>query len=301
MIKYIRETLTYSIRNVIINIKFIILFWFTNSIFALLLSIPIYNLLLNDLKNSLLSDKLNLGFDYFWYIQFRNLYKTSLDQVPWAIFVVVGVYTIIQTFYLGGLIAVFNQIKKNHYIDFFYGSVRYFYRFFKVLLVSLFFYFLVFKVNDLLENFIANLFSDTEYKMAEFILMFLRYGLLIFFIGLISIISDYTKISLALKDKNNVIKEIIYSINFIKNNFSIVFLVFMFIALLGALGSIIYNLIIIEIPRTPYYFLILSFIFQQMLVIFRLLIRMLFCSSEVILYKDLAAEIVTQLDNERDE
>lgn len=301
MMKYIQEILTYSVRAVIINIKFVILFWFTNSIFAFLLSIPIYNLLLNNLKNSLLSDKLNLGFDFFWYIQFRNLYEIPLEQIPWAIFTVVGIYTIIQTFYLGGLISVFNQIKKNHFVDFFYGGVKYFYRFFKVLLISILFYFIAFKINNLLGNFITLLFSNTEYKMTEFILRFLSYTLLIFFIGLISMVSDYTKISLALRNKNKAIKEIMSSINFIKNNFKIIFSVFVFIAFLGAFGSIIYNLVVIEIPRTPYYFLILSFIFQQMLIIFRLLIRMLFCASEVILYKDLAAEIVIPLDNEREE
>ncbi|MEJ5350905.1 MAG: hypothetical protein WHS65_04865 [Melioribacteraceae bacterium] len=298
MIKSINEILINSIRAVSHNLKFVILFWFTNTAFAVVLSVPIYNLLLNDLKNSLISDKLNFGFDYFWYLQFRNLYQIPLDQIPWAIYTVAGIYTIIQTFYLGGLISVFNQFNKNHFVDFFYGGVKYFFRFFKVLLVSVIFYSIAFLLNDLLGDLITIVFRNTEFMKIEFIIRFLRYTFLLFLIGIITLISDYSKISLALKDKTKVFQEIIYASNFIKNNFSIVFLVFLFIAFLGALGPVVYNLIVIEIPRTPYYFLAISFFLQQMLIIFRLLIRMLFCSSEVILFKDLAAGVVQTEEKE---
>lgn len=298
MIKSINEIIINSIRAVSHNLKFVILFWFTNTAFAVVLSVPIYNLLLNDLKNSLISDKLNSGFDYFWYLQFRNLYQIPLDQIPWAIYTVAGIYTIIQTFYLGGLISVFNQFNKNHFVDFFYGGVKYFFRFFKVLLVSVIFYSIAFLMNDLLGDLITVVFRNTEFMKTEFIMRFLRYTFLLFLIGIITLISDYSKIALALKDKTKVLQEIIYASNFIKNNFSIVFLVFLFIAFLGAVGSIVYNLIVIEIPRTPYYFLAISFFLQQMLIIFRLLIRMLFCSSEVILFKDLAAGIVQTEEKE---
>ncbi len=298
MIKSINEILVNSIRAVNHNLKFVILFWLTNTVFAIVLSVPIYNLLLNDLKNSLISDKLGSGFDYFWYLQFRNLYEIPLDQIPWAVFTVAGIYSIIQTFYLGGLISVFNQLNKNHYVDFFYGGVKYFFRFFKVLLVSIIFYYIAFLLNDLIGDLITIAFRNTELVKTEFLIRFLRYTFLLFLIGIITLISDYSKVALALKDKIKVIQEIIYASKFIRDNFSIVFFVFLFIALLGALGSIVYNLIVIEIPRTPYYFLIISFILQQMLIIFRLLIRMLFCSSEVVLFKDLAADFIQTVEKE---
>ncbi len=292
MIKNIREILISATRVLIYNIKFVILFWLTNFLLALVLSIPFFNLLLNNLGKSLLSDRLNQGFDYLWYIQFRNLYEVPLNQIPWVIYTVAGIYIIIQTFYSGGLISVFNQYRKNHFVDFFYGGVKYFYRFFKVLLISLIFYSVLFIVNNIANNIITDLFNNSEHIVLEFIIRFLRYVFLLFFIGIITLVSDYTKVSLVLKNKNKVIKEIFSTILFIKDNFTIVFYVFLLVAILGAVGTILYNLIVITIPRTPYYFLAFSFILQQMLIIFRLLIRMLFCSSEVVIYKDLAANIV---------
>ena len=65
------------------------------------------------------------------------------------------------------------------------------------------------------------------------------------------------------------------------------------VAVFGAIGAIIYNLVRVTIPETPFYFLIVSFILQQMLIIFRLLIRMLFYSTEVILFNDLIAEVIS--------
>ena len=92
--------------------------------------------------------------------------------------------------------------------------------------------------------------------------------------------------------KNSAIISIKKAILTIKNNFNSIFTIFVIISITGAIGAVIYNAIGRFIPRTPYYFLVLTFIMQQMLVIFRLLIRMLFFSSEVLIYKDKSAEII---------
>ncbi|MFA3781733.1 hypothetical protein ABRY23_01560 [Melioribacteraceae bacterium 4301-Me] len=279
-----------SIRAVIYNSKFILLFWAFNALMALVLSVPIFYILTDNLSRSLINDKLMSGFDYTWYIQFQNLYKLHIEQMPLSIAFVVGIYTLVQTFFLGGLISIFNLPQKNLYVDFFYGGVKYFYRFTKVLLVTLIFYTFVFLIIDWLGNLISTIFADSENELFEFVLRLLTYLLLIFFIGIITIISDYSKVSLAINDKKEAIKGIFTAIKFIKNNFNIAFIFFLIVAILGATGAVLYNFIEKEIPRTPGYFLILSFVLQQMLIIFRLYIRMLFASTEVSLYKDLSAE-----------
>ena len=113
-----------------------------------------------------------------------------------------------------------------------------------------------------------------------------------FFIGIVTIVSDYSKISLAVRDKTQILREIYYVMVFLKNNFNKVFATFLIVAIIGAFGAIVYNIIGRFIPRTPFYFLILIFILQQMLIIFRLLVRMLFYSTQVSLYKDLSADTI---------
>lgn len=292
MIPYIKNILVHGFRAVFYNYKIVFLLWIFNAASAVVLTLPFLEMLLDNLGRSLISDQLSVNFDYMWYVQLRNLYSMQFTQLPLSIIGVVAIYTLLQTFFLGGFIAIFNTPEKNHIVDFFYGGVKYFYRFVKVLFASLIFYVVAFKINDYLGDLIRLIFRNSENIKLEFVLLALRYILLVFFIGVINIITDYSKVSLALQDKTNAIKEMYSAILFIKNNFNKVFITFLIVAIIGAMGAIVYNIVGKFIPRTPYYLLVLSFILQQMLIIFRLLVRMLFCATEVSLYKDLSADVV---------
>ena len=147
-------------------------------------------------------------------------------------------------------------------------------------------------LHDYLGLFVEWLFSETENQMADFIIRLARYTLLVFFIGLITLVSDYTKVYMAVEDSNKTFESIAKSITFLKRNFNKVFTVFLIIAVIGAAGAVLYNVVEILIPKSPFYFLIVSFIVQQMLIIFRLYIRMYFCATEVILFKDLSADVI---------
>lgn len=288
----IKKSLVLGIRYIFRNAKFIFLLWGTNSLAAFLLSMPIYYLLMDNLTHSLLSDQLAMEFDFTWYIQFRNIYSSSIGEIPFMIYSMVGVYILVQIFYIGGLISIFNFPEKNHMVDFFYGGVKHWLRFTKVALISLVPFLAAFILHDYLGLLIEWGFAETENQMADFIIRLARYILLVFFIGLITIISDYSKVYMAVHDSRRAFHAIAKASIFIKNNFNKTFTVFLIIACIGASGAILYNILEAYIPRTPFYFLILSFIVQQMLIIFRLFIRMYFCATEVLLFKDLSADVI---------
>jgi hypothetical protein len=292
MINDIKNIIVHGTRSVFHNSKLVFLIWIFNALSALVLTVPIINILLDNLGRSLISDQLTLSFDLMWFVQFQNLYKVNFDQLPLSIYTVVGIYTFLQTFFLGGIIAVFQYPEKNHIVDFFYGGVKYFLRFMKVTFVALVFYAIVFIIYDYLGSLIIMLFHDSENIRLEFIVMSTRWVLLIFFIGVIALISDYSKVSLAISDKTKVLSAMYDAILFIRNNFIKVFVVFLVVSIIGALGVVVYNIIGRAIPRTPFYMLLISFILQQMLIIFRLLVRMLFSATEVNIYKDISAVLV---------
>lgn len=288
----IKQILLHGIRTVFYNKKFITLFWAFNAVSALVLTGPIFSVLMDDLSRSMISSRLTHGFDYLWYIQLRNLYEVQFSQIPLNIYFVVGVYTLIQTFFLGGLISVFHIPEKNHMVDFFYGGVKYFSRFVKILLITILLFAIAFIITDYLGDLITLIFKNSENVFFDFVLKTLRYIFLVFFIGIVTLISDYAKVSLAVKDKTDILQELYHTLIFLKNNFNKVFFVFLIVAVIGAVGVIVYNIIDKVIPRTPPYFLALTFFLQQMLIIFRLFVRMLFCSTEVNLFKDLSADVV---------
>ncbi len=293
MIKDIKGVLEAGARLVWKNHKFVYLFWGTNIVFGIILTLPLFYILNDNLIHSAMSDSLFFSLDYTWYVQIMYIYKSSIGVYPFLIYSVIGAYTLIQVFYLGGIISVMNNPAKNHYVDFFYGCVKYVYRFTKILFMSLFFYFLAFKINDYLGQLLTYLFANQEQRLAEFILRAARYSLLIFLIGVVTMVSDYSKISSAIKDNARVWPEIKHAIRFIKKNFPVVFTVFLIVASMGALGVVIYDLTANYLPKTTYLFFILSFILQQLLIIFRFLIRMYFYASQVFVFKDLNAPIIS--------
>ncbi|RMD51011.1 MAG: hypothetical protein D6830_01340 [Ignavibacteria bacterium] len=296
MIPTAKAALVAGSRQIFYKQKFMLLLFVTNSILALIMTIPVSNMLYDNLNHSLMSDKLAMGFNFIWFTQFMEIYKRGISQLPLLLYGVAFIYVLINTFYAGGLISVFNSPQKDHIIDFFYGGVKYWFRFMKVVLVSVLLYVTAFIINSFFGDFIHYLFYGTENEIWDFSLRAFRYAFLIFMIGIVSIVSDYTKVIMAAENSHDLIGSIKKAAIFINQNFRKVFGVFFFVALLGGLGSVFYNIFDLVIPRTPYYFLILSFILQQILVIFRLNIRMLFYSTEVLLYKDLNAEVLEKVE-----
>lgn len=292
MIYNAKQIIPEGIKLIWRNNKFVYLFWLTNIAFAVVLSLPIYYILEDNLLHSTYGQKLSFTFDYIWYLQLQQLYKHNIGVQTYIIYGTVGVYILIQVFYLAGLTAVFNNPKKNHYVDFFFGAVKFWYRFTKVLMISLVFYAFAFIINDYLGILLTYLFSESESRLVEFILRASRYILLIFLIGSVSIISDYTKVSLAITDREKVLREIGNTLRFLKKNFYQVFIIFFIVALFGAIASIVYNIVDSFIPKTSFIYFLLAFILQQFLIIFRLLVRMLFCSTEIINYKELSTEVL---------
>lgn len=293
MIKDIKEILQAGIRLILKNKKFIYLFWGSNFIFSVVLTLPVFYLLNDQLIHSALSKSLDYGFDIVWYIQFISMYRTNIGQIPYLLIGLMSIYVLIQVFFLGGLIAVFNNTKKNHFVDFFYGGVKYWYRFTKVLLAGLVIYALAFWANDMTGMLLTYMFSNQEKIIFEFILRASRYSLLIFIIGVISLFGDYAKIVLAVTDREELWFSIRQVVHFLRSNFWFIFLVFFIVSLMGAFGAAVYNVVNNLLPKSHYIYFILAFILQQMLIIFRLFVRMLFTSTEILLYKDLQAPVIS--------
>ena len=290
----IRNILRESNRLVAKNWMYVFLLWGTNIVFSLVLTIPIFSILYDNLSHSLWSSKLALQVDYFWLLQFENTNRSIIDKLPILLLSIIGINILIQKLYQGGLIAVFNNPKKNHISDFFYSGVKYWYRFIKVSIVAISLLIVVFAIDSQIDGWSEYLIKDLNSVFLDLIIRSLRYLILLFFIGTISIVSEYTQVYLAIHDSlkiRDAIKEILL---FIKKKFLLVFSAYLIISIIGALGAVVYNIVSIYIPRSPFYYLILTFILQQMLIIFRLAITMFMYATEVYIYKDQDAEIVNK-------
>jgi len=287
----IPQVLTFGSRLAFRNFKFIPLFWLTNFALALVLTLPVFSLLQDSLAYSNLSDALYREFDNIWLIQFMVLNEKYMTVVPYTIFSIAGVYIIIQLFYTGGVLSVFINPPKNHHVDFFFGGVKYFYRFLKIAVIAFMMYILGLVLNEFFNLLIKSSFAYSSMAWLEFTLTLIRYLLFLLLIGIVSIISDYAKVVAVINDNNHAFRSIGIALLFIRKNFLRTLSVFLILFGLLAIGAVIYNLVDGLIPRSPVYLILLTFIIQQFLIIYRVIIRMYVYSSEVVLYQDLAAEL----------
>jgi hypothetical protein len=272
--------------------KFVVLLWLTNFAFAVALSLPIFTLLQDNLGHSVLNSRIYFNFDFIWFQQFIKIYEKSLSAVPITIFSVAGIYIFIQLFYLGGILSVFLNTKKNHMVDFFFGGVKYFFRYLKIAVITFLLYFVALNIDALLDIFIRSAFKNNSNQAIEFLLQFLRYLLFLLWLSIFSLLSDYAKVITAIQDNTKITRAFNLALIFIKNNFSKVLVLYIVLFIVLSLGGIVYNLIESYIPRTPFYFIIISFILQQLLIIYRTVVRMIVYSSEILLYNELASEVI---------
>ena len=156
----IREILREGLRLVTKNGKYIFLLWGTNIVLSLILTIPIFVLLQDNLTHSLWSDSLALNLNYFWLLQFQNSNQNLLNKLPVLFFSIVGLNILIQKLYQGGLIAVFNNRKKNHVSDFFYSGVKFWFRFIKVSLIAITLFAIIFLIDSQIDSGIEYLTED---------------------------------------------------------------------------------------------------------------------------------------------
>ncbi len=289
----IKEILVSGLRMVYAHQKFMLLFWITNIIFAFALSLPLFTVLQQGLAHSLINNNLSMGFDYLWYVQFRHIYQNSLNAIPILLYTIAGVYVLVQLFYLGGLFAVYTNSKKDHVVDFFYGSVKYFIRFLKIAVLVGGLYFVAISINVLIDFGIKEIFWEKENAAIEFSVQIFRYLFFLLLVSIINIISDYTKVAIVVVDSTKLFRSVYKALQFIKRNFVKVMTVYFIMLIFVGIGAAIYNVVDSLLPKKPVYFLLLTFLIQQLLIIFRVLIRMYFYSTELLIFTDGEAETVS--------
>lgn len=292
MIQFIRHTFTTSTRLVFKNLKLVLLLFIVNFSFALALTLPIFSMLRQSLLHSSLNAHFTGEFDYVWFLQFSSLNKQALAELPGLLYIITIIYNFIQLFFSGGLMAIFNNPQKDHIVDFFFGGVKYFFRFFKLFCVALVFYFLLITLNAFLDAAIVSLMANSQNVILEFIIQLFRYVLFIVLIGIINMIFDYSRVITVVDEKLKIFQVIGQSVRFIKNNFSLTVSIYFITGSCVVLATIIYNVFDNYIPKTSLGLLIVTFFIQQLLIIFRLIIKMLFSAGEVVVYNDLNAEVI---------
>lgn len=288
MIKHINTVLRMGTRIVFHNFKILLLMWVFNIAYSIIITYPIFQILKDDLNNSVISEILIYRLDYSWFVQFLIKYESFLTQIPFTIVSLSILYFFINTFFTGGLLSIYSDKEKNDIVDFFYGGVKNWTSLVKLNLLLLLFVILMFTANNYLED----LFSGLSKNLIIVYFQTIKYLLILFSLMFFVLFFDYMKIYAVLKKERKIKTLLKVTFQIFKNNFIVIGSVYLMVSLISLVLILFYHTGLILIPGWPYYFLILSFILQQIILFLRFFVRVLFYSTEVLIFQDITADII---------
>jgi len=266
--------------------KMVVYLWLMNFIFALLMITPFYFLFQKDFSRSLMGDQMARGFDFLWFgdliYRYKDLYPPLLGWllVPAIFFLLLFVF--LNGGILGRIVAEEESLNLSR---FFADCGKYFFRFFRVFLISLIGYYMVF---GLLLKAISSLFQLwTKNAASEWPLIFavnLKFLVMILLFSIVRMFFDYVRVRLVVEESKKAIRATILSFSFIGKRFLKAWALYLLVGLIALILGIIYLIASQILPSTGLLWIVL-FIWQQIYILSRMWTRVLFFSTEYHFYK----------------
>jgi hypothetical protein len=257
--------------------------WAINFLFALLIAAPAAFLLIGHAGNSLSAGSILKKLDVHW---LTDLSSRFLDAAPAVIGLLIAaacLYLLLAVFLNGAIIGSLNLPgARTTLADFFHNGGLYFWRFFRLLLLSIPVYLLALAIflpflRILLE--LLHRRATTEWPVL--VAGNVRILSLLLLLGLVAMFFDYVKIGLATGGRKSVLKEAWLTLKFLKRRFFRAW----GLTLLAGLAFVLLTLFYLEVarllPKDRPLLVLLFFLWQQFYVLGRQLSKVLFFATEI--------------------
>lgn len=272
------------------NVKIWVWLYISNFVLAALVAVPLMSLLEEKLGHSFAVQRLMEGFDYTVFTDFINAYGTAIIPILSQSKLIIVLYFLLSIFLMGGILETSkNSTQKAHFQSFAVGSIKYFWRLFRMTFYFLLIHGVVFLL--FFQLFLWLIHGGDLKQLDSELVIYSRgaiiFSIYLFFAGIISIIHDFAKIFLVSNNTKIVVSAI-------KNGAQIVFKNFKSIFFLSILNWLSFGVI------TLLYFtfrgddlnsttngLWLIFILGQLFIFLRMGLKILNLKSKTLFYKDL--------------
>jgi hypothetical protein len=196
-------------------------------------------------------------------------------------------YMLLNVFLSGGILGRLNaEEEKVSVKDFFADCGRYFWRFFRLFLLSipvyLIFVMLLYTIaGSLLRIFTKNAVTEwpslitSNLKTVIFILLF----------SIVNMVLDYTKIKLVLTDNNKVFKGFWSAVKFVFRRFFKAWALYLMVGLVFVIASFIYLEISTALPGNSMGLIFVTFLLHQVFIMSRLWVKLDFYAAQMSYYR----------------
>ncbi len=262
----------------------LIIFLF-NLVVALLLTLPFRHIWGQAVGYSLAGKELASEWNMNYLINFFIANRASLDaSQPAPLILGVGIiYLLVNTFFAGGVIGLFRREERFTLESFFREAGRWFWRFLRLLLISLLFIGVIFLVNLLWKGVAGAALKESANEPLIFWMTILRYGVVIFLLLLVNMVFDYAKISTVVEGSRRMLRTTLSAFGFVFSHLGRTLGLYYLLVFLGAILLALY--LSVSHWLLPASIVMLVFIWQQLYSAARVWVRLLFFSSQMALYK----------------
>ncbi len=269
------------------NFKIIIYLWIINFLFSLMLVAPVYFMINKNISKSLMGEKLAQGFDLFWLgdvlYKFRDFSPALIGGIIFPALLYLLLYIFLNGGIIGRLTVTFENVNLK---NFFSDCGFFFWRFFKLFLISIVVYVVFLGLFYRIISMILEIFTKkatTEWPLI--IVSNLKIVVLLLLFTIVTMFFDYAKIRVVISNSKKVIKETLFTLKFLGKRFFKAWGLYLLIGLFFLIITFIYMEIAYIIPKNTSLLILLSFIWQQIYIFARLWIKLIFFGSEIEFYR----------------
>ncbi len=269
------------------NKRMIFVFYLANLILGLAIMIPIAGLIDSYAGNSLMRESLAVGMDWNFFFEFLGDNQVGITGAL-KLFILIPLLFVFSILFLsGGAFTIFAGYERYRPSEFWGNCARYFGRFLRLALMSIPVLAILFSLRILADGMERLFFGADPYENVAYWFGMLKIGLGFIGILLFGLVFDYARIYMVLNDERKSRVALWRGLKFAVRNIGRTFLIAMILFLIGIAALFVYYHIS-NLLSSPHSAVIISLVLsQQIYIIWRVILRLTFYSSQINLYRRL--------------
>ncbi len=239
-----------------------------------------------ELGHSLLGSSVRPA-DLTWLGETALKYGDALPALLAGLLVAAVLYLALQVFLNGGIFGRLLDREGKATLAAFAGDCgRYFGRFTRIFLVSLFFLFLTFGiVLELVSALIGPAMKSAPTEWLPLILSNAHFLIALLLLSLVHMVVDYTRIAVVADDERRVLKALRHALIFLKRRFFRAWALYLLIVGATLAGTVALSAALGPLGGPGPAPVVAAFAVMQIYILFRLLVRMLFAAAQAEFYR----------------
>ena len=264
----------------------LVILWVANVFFSLLGVLPLAFLIDREIGHSFWGTSVR-GFDFLWLGEVLYKFRDLPPVLAGWFLGVAGLFFIASVFLTGGVVGRLVAGERVTPAGFFGDCGRFFWRFVRLFLLSLPFYFVVLSLfSRLLSAALKSVYDSAATEWTTLIVSNLQFLAVLLVFSIVQMLFDYTKVRLAVDDSYQVLRSLGRTVGFLLQNFGRTWGAYLLVSLVFGLGFVVFINVLKLIPNRGLVPAALGFLWSQGFVLFRLWTRVQYFATAFIVDRE---------------